>query len=64
MFDETKLYPASDPAVLALLPYSTWAHWRCQGRGPAFIKIGNRVVYRGSDLNAWLMSRRVETVAA
>ena len=29
------------------------------GRGPAFIKLGSRVAYRGSDLNAWLATRSV-----
>ena len=27
MFDKTKLYFTSDPALLALVPYSTMAHW-------------------------------------
>ena len=30
-----------------------------EGRGPAFIKLGSRVAYRGSDLNAWLATRSV-----
>ena len=64
MFDESKLYPASDPAVLAIAPYSTMAHWRCEGRGPAFMKIGTRVMYSGRDLNAWLAKQRVEPAAA
>ena len=64
MFDPDKLYHANDPAVTGLLPYSTWASWRSLGRGPAYFKIGGRVVYRGSDLNAWLATRRVEPVAA
>ena len=33
MFDPTKLYFANDPALNALAPYSTMAHWRCEGRG-------------------------------
>ena len=47
MFDPNKLYFANDPALNALAPYSTMAHWRCEGRGPAFIKIGSRVAYSG-----------------
>ena len=49
-----------DPALSALIPYSTMAHWRCEGRGPAFIKLGARVAYLGSDLNRWLGDRRIE----
>ena len=64
MFDEQKLYPVSDPALIALAPYSTWAHWRSEGRGPAYIKIGARVFYSGKALNIWLEKRTVETAAA
>ena len=64
MFNDDTLYFANDPAVLALAPYSTMAHWRSEGRGPAYIKIGSRVAYRGSDMNAWLDKQRIEPAAA
>ena len=64
MFDPTKLYFANDPALKALGPYSTLAHWRSEGRGPAFIKIGSRVAYSGKALNDWLAARTVEPQAA
>ena len=64
MFSEDKLYQTSDPALLALASPQTLAHWRCQMRGPCFIKAGGRIIYRGSDLNAWLESRTVHTKAA
>ena len=63
MFDPDKLYLTSDPDLLALAPYSTMAHWRSEGRGPAFIKIGSKVAYRGADLNSWLASRTVRPAA-
>ena len=59
MFDNDRLYLAGDPALLALGRPSTLAHWRCEGRGPAYIKIGPRVAYRGSDLNQWLEAQTV-----
>ena len=61
MFDEEKIYLASDPALLVIGPYSTLAHWRCENRGPAFIRLGQKIAYSGRDLNAWLRSRRVAT---
>ena len=64
MFDPDKLYLTNDPALKALAPYSTLAHWRSEGRGPRYIKIGPKVAYRGSDLNAWLDERLVEPTAA
>ena len=59
MFEDDKLYFAGDPALLQLGPPSTLAHWRSQRRGPAYIKVGRRVAYRGRDLNDWLASRTV-----
>ena len=59
MFENNKLYFTNDEALSALAPYSTLAHWRCQGRGPAFVKLGSRVAYRGADLNAWLEAQTV-----
>ena len=64
MFDDQQWYFANDPHVLRLASYFTMAHWRSEGRGPAYHKIGNRVVYRGLDLNAWIAGRRVETEVA
>ena len=45
---------AGDPALLVLGRPSTLAHGRNEGRDRRFIKLGSRVAYRGSDLNAWL----------
>lgn len=38
---------------------STLNSWRYLGRGPAFIKLGRRVVYRVDDLDAWLDAHTV-----
>ena len=64
MYDETKLYQASDPALKNLGAASTLAHWRSEGRGPAFIKLGGRVAYSGTALNEWLTERTVHPQAA
>ncbi len=64
MFDENTLYPANDPAVLELASYSTMSHWRVQGCGPSYVKIGGRVAYLGGDLNLWLKARTVRVAAA
>ncbi|RWB65391.1 helix-turn-helix domain-containing protein [Mesorhizobium sp.] len=31
---------------------------RCYGGGPAYIKLGNSVIYRTEDLDLWLASNR------
>ena len=64
MFDETKLYLTNDPALKNLGAGSTLAHWRAQGSGPAYIKIGGRVAYSGAALNQWLEARTVQPAAA
>jgi predicted site-specific integrase-resolvase len=37
----------------------TLKDWRRQGIGPAYCRIGNRVRYRISDLEAWLAEHAV-----
>ena len=64
MFAPDRFYLTDDPALLALAPYSTMAHWRCEGRGPAYVKLGARVAYTGRALNEWIASRTVEPKAA
>jgi predicted site-specific integrase-resolvase len=50
-----------DPNTLAkflqILP-ETLGNWRSQGKGPAFIKVGGKVMYSDEDVSAWLASRR------
>lgn len=38
---------------------ATLATWATRGGGPAYIKVGRKVLYLQSDLDAWLNSRRV-----
>lgn len=35
----------------------TLRHWRYEGRGPRYLKVGKRVRYRVSDVEAWLKQR-------
>ena len=37
---------------------------RLEGRGPAPIKIGRRVLYRTADVRNWLESHRTSEIAA
>jgi helix-turn-helix protein len=37
----------------------TLARWRCEGSGPAYVKVGNRVLYPRPDVDAWIAGRRV-----
>jgi hypothetical protein len=42
----------------------TLASWRFEGRGPAYYKIGRKVVYYEEDLREFLRQNRVEPAAA
>ena len=64
MFDPDKLYLATDAALRAIAPASTMAHWRCEDRGPAYVKLGLKVAYRGRDLTDWIEAQTVRPTAA
>ena len=64
MIDFTR--PTADELLMYRAALDDGALAQRRARGPAFIKIGPKVVYRGSDLNAWLEANTVrhEPVAA
>lgn len=64
MYEDNRLYPADSAELNVLGTYSTLAHWRSQGTGPTYIKLGKRVAYRGRDLNEWIERKTVQTEAA
>ena len=64
MFEDDKFYQTDDPALLQIAPTSTLATWRSEKRGPAYCKFGKRVMYRGTDLNAFVEEHRVEPQGA
>ena len=51
------LITARDAAAHLNVAEKTLANWRTQGHGPGFVKVGGRVVYRVSDVDAWLAQR-------
>ena len=63
-FDSTRFYRTSDPALAIIATRGTLSQWRHRGEGPAYFRFGNRVLYRGSDLNDWLDNHRIEPSTA
>ena len=53
IFDENRTYVLNDPELEEIGPRPKLAQWRHQGRGPAYYKLGRKIIYRGSDLNEW-----------
>jgi hypothetical protein len=39
----------------------TLSNWRSAGQGPAYVKIGGRVLYPVADLERWEQERRIRT---
>jgi len=42
------------------LKVQTLRNWRHQRRGPAYLKLGRRVLYREHDLNDYMEKNRVD----
>jgi excisionase family DNA binding protein len=54
---ERRLLTVDELAGRLGLMRDTLYHWRMRGEGPQAIKVGGRVRYRQSDVEAWLKSR-------
>lgn len=61
MFDPDKLYLADDEALKVIGSYWKLAKWRYENRGPAYVRIGAKIAYRGSDILAWLDRQTIQT---
>lgn len=59
-FDPARYYRTDDPALAVVATRGTLSQWRHRGEGPPYVRFGNRVLYLGSALNAWLDEHVVE----
>lgn len=57
------LLTPEEAAEVLRLPVRQLQTWRYLGVGPPYIKVGRAVRYARSDLNAWLLTQRVEPEA-
>ena len=62
LFDPRRLYRPQDPELRQLAAEGTMRIWRCKGRGPRYLKVGGKVLYRGSALNRWIEDCEDRTV--
>lgn len=53
-----------EAAAFLNLSAGTLEVWRSQGRGPKYAKLGKRVVYDVTDLEAFVSGRKVYTTDA
>lgn len=59
VFDDDRVYFPEDTELRVLGTVEKLAQWRYRKRGPAFIRIGRRIGYHGTDLNGYISARRV-----
>lgn len=62
--DPAELLDASETAKLLRQKTQTLATWRCEDRGPEYVKIGRSVFYRRNAISAWLAGQIVRPSAA
>ncbi|GAB5447416.1 MerR family transcriptional regulator [Gymnodinialimonas sp.] len=60
LFEQNRNYVLGDPELDVIGPREKLAQWRHKGTGPAFYRLGRKIIYRGEDLNAWADAKRVE----
>jgi hypothetical protein len=60
LFDSKRKYVLGDPELDLIGHRDLLAQWRHKMMGPAFYRLGRKIVYCGADLNAWAASSRVD----
>jgi hypothetical protein len=55
--NDEELIPADRLPLYVPVARQTLARWRCEGQGPAFVKVGRRVAYRAGAVRQWLKAR-------
>ncbi|NIY80050.1 helix-turn-helix domain-containing protein [Celeribacter sp. HF31] len=60
LFEQNRNYVLGDEELNLLGDREKLAQWRHKGVGPAFYKLGRKIIYRGADLNAWADAQRVD----
>lgn len=60
LFDNERNYVLGDEELNLIGDRDKLAQWRHKGMGPAFYRLGRKIIYRGADLNAWADAQRVE----
>lgn len=60
IFENHRNYVLGDSELELLGDREKLAQWRHKGMGPAFYRLGRKIIYRGCDLNEWAEAHRVD----
>lgn len=63
LFENDRHYVLGDAELDVIGHRHKLAQWRHKGLGPAYYKLGRKVIYHGSDLNAWAEAQKVKPSA-
>jgi len=60
IFNGNQIYVLGDPELEIIGSRELLAQWRHRMVGPAWVSIGRKITYLGSDLNAWIAANRTD----
>ena len=60
LFENNRSYVLGDPELEIIGDRDKLAQWRHKQVGPAYYRLGRKIIYRGSDLNVWAETNRVD----
>lgn len=60
LFETNRNYVLGDAELNLIGDREKLAQWRHKNTGPAYYRLGRKIVYRGADLNAWADANRVD----
>lgn len=60
LFESNRNYVLGDPELDLIGSREKLAQWRHRNVGPAYFKLGRKIIYRGIDLNDWAERQRRE----
>lgn len=63
LFETNRNYVLGDPELEIIGDREKLAQWRHKRLGPAYYRLGRKIIYRGSDLNLWAEAHRVDPTA-
>ena len=63
MMEQERLLTKAEVAERLRIPVKTMNFWRSKGKGPKGKRIGTHVMYRESDVEAWIKQQFEDGVA-
>ena len=60
LFEQNRNYVLGDEELNLIGDRDKLAQCRHKGTGPAFYRLGRKIIYREADLNAWADAQRVD----